>query len=163
MRFKFVLNKNNKNTNPDSRKQTQKLKKKKKKMKTHLDPNSKTSNALQWSSSLWIFTAMKLAGLKFVENSHNESVWAATWVPATETWPTLLMIGSLDEIVKLWCSDELVLERTNTEHSLGMTSVAAHSSGLISASTSLDSFVHVFDVDTNATIATLESPPSEVW
>ena len=73
------------------------------------------------------------------------------------------MIGSLDEIVKLWCSDELVLERTNTEHSLGMTSVAAHSSRLISASTSLDSFVHVFDVDTNATIATLESPPSEVW
>ena len=73
------------------------------------------------------------------------------------------MIGSLDEIVKLWCSDELVLERTNTEHSLGMTSLAAHSSGLISVSTSLDSFVHVFDVDTNATIATLESPPSEVW
>ena len=145
-----------KKTNPE-------IKKKKKKMKTHLDPDSKTSNALQWSSSLWIFTAMKLAGLKFVENSHNESVWVATWVPATETWPTLLMIGSLDEIVKLWCSDELVLERTNTEHSLGMTSVAAHSSGLISASTSLDSFVHVFDVDTNTTIATLESPPSEVW
>ena len=132
-------------------------------MKIHLDPNSKTSNALQWSSSLWIFTAMKLVGLKFVETSHNESVWAATWVPATETRPTLLMIGSLDEIVKLWCSDELVLERTNTEHSLGMTSVAAHSSGLIIASASLDSLVHVFDVDTNATIATLESPPFEVW
>ena len=106
---------------------------------------------------------MKLVGLKFVETSHNESVWAATWVPATETRPTLLMIGSLDEIVKLWCSDELVLERTNTEHSLGMTSVAAHSSGLIIASASLDSLVHVFDVDTNATIATLESPPFEVW
>ncbi|XP_030953022.1 WD repeat-containing protein VIP3 [Quercus lobata] len=106
---------------------------------------------------------MKLAGLKSVENSHDESVWAATWVPATETRPALLMTGSLDETVKLWGSDELVLERTNTGHSLGVASVAAHPSGLIGASASLDSFVRVFDVDTNATIATLESPPSEVW
>ncbi|KAL0009212.1 hypothetical protein SO802_010714, partial [Lithocarpus litseifolius] len=98
---------------------------------------------------------MKLAGLKSVENSHDESVWAATWVPATETRPALLMTGSLDETVKLWGSDELVLERTNTGHSLGVASVAAHPAGLIGASASLDSFVRVFDVDTNATVATL--------
>ncbi|GMY36355.1 WD repeat-containing protein VIP3 [Fagus crenata] len=106
---------------------------------------------------------MKLAGLKSIENAHDESVWAATWVPATETRPALLMTGALDETVKLWSSDELILERTNTGHSLGVASVAAHPSGHIGASASLDSFVRVFDVDTNATIATLEAPPSEVW
>ncbi|OVA04490.1 WD40 repeat [Macleaya cordata] len=106
---------------------------------------------------------MKLAGLKSVENAHEESVWAVTWVPATDSRPALLLTGSLDETVKLWRPDELGCEGTNTGHCLGVVSVAAHPSGVIAASASLDSFVRVFDVDTNATIATLESPPSEVW
>ena len=46
---------------------------------------------------------------------------------------------------------------------LGVVSVAAHPSGHFAASASLDSFVRVFDVDTNNTIASLEAPPSEVW
>ncbi|OAY27087.1 WD repeat-containing protein VIP3 [Manihot esculenta] len=106
---------------------------------------------------------MKLAGLKSIENAHDESVWAATWVPATTSRPALLLTGSLDETVKLWKPDELHLERTNTGHCLGVVAVAAHPSGIIAASASLDSFVRVFDVDTNASIATLEAPPSEVW
>ncbi|KAI6679688.1 hypothetical protein NL676_033569 [Syzygium grande] len=106
---------------------------------------------------------MKLAGLKSVDNAHDESVWAAAWVPATEARPALLLTGSLDETVKLWRPDELSLERTNAGHFLGVVSVAAHPSGVIAASASIDSFVRVFDVDTNATIATLEAPPSEVW
>lgn len=106
---------------------------------------------------------MKLAGIKSVENAHEDSVWAVTWVPATATRPPLLLTGSLDETVRVWRSDELVLERTNTGHCLGVASVAAHPLGSIAASSSLDSFVRVFDVDSNATVATLEAPPSEVW
>ena len=106
---------------------------------------------------------MKLAGIKSVENAHDDSVWAVTWVPATAARPPLLLTGSLDETVRLWRSDELVLERANTGHCLGVASVAAHPLGSIAASSSLDSFVRVFDVDSNATIATLEAPPSEVW
>ncbi|KAB2077115.1 hypothetical protein ES319_A06G081400v1 [Gossypium barbadense] len=107
--------------------------------------------------------SMKLAGLKSVENAHDESVWTATWVPATNSRPPLLLTGSLDENVKLWRPDELELVRTNTGHCLGVVSVAAHPSGVIAASASLDSLVRVFDVDTNVTIATLDAPPSEVW
>ncbi|KAK9131307.1 hypothetical protein Sjap_011794 [Stephania japonica] len=106
---------------------------------------------------------MKLAGLKSKENAHEESIWAAAWVPATESRPALLLTGSLDETVRLWRSDELDLQGTNTGHCLGVVSVAAHPSGVIAASASLDSFVRVFDVDTNATISSLEAPPSEVW
>jgi hypothetical protein len=40
---------------------------------------------------------MKLAGLKSVENAHDDSVWAATWVPVTETRSALLLTESLDE------------------------------------------------------------------
>ncbi|KAE8124089.1 hypothetical protein FH972_018999 [Carpinus fangiana] len=106
---------------------------------------------------------MKLAGLKSIENAHDDSVWAATWVPATKTRSALLLTRSLDETGGLWSSDELVLERTNTGHCMGVALAAAHLSGHIAASASLDSFVRVFDIDTNATIATLEAPPSEVW
>ncbi|KAG4929579.1 hypothetical protein AAZX31_17G050700 [Glycine max] len=106
---------------------------------------------------------MKLGGLKSVENAHDDSVWAVTWVPATANRPPLLLTGSLDETVRLWRSDDLVLDRTNTGHCLGVASVAAHPLGSVAASSSLDSFVRVFDVDSNATIATLEAPPSEVW
>ncbi|KAI3942742.1 hypothetical protein MKW92_045599 [Papaver armeniacum] len=106
---------------------------------------------------------MKLAGLKSIENAHDESIWAVTWVPATETRQSLLLTGSLDESVKLWKPDELHNEGKNTGHCLGVVAVAAHPSGVIAASASLDSFIRVFDVDTNSTIATLESPPSEVW
>lgn len=106
---------------------------------------------------------MKLAGLTSIENAHEDSVWAVTWVPATESRPALLLTGSLDESVKLWRPDDLVPVRSNTGHCLGVVSVAAHPSGVIAASASLDSFIRVFDVDTNATIATLEAPPSEVW
>jgi WD repeat-containing protein 61 len=44
---------------------------------------------------------MKLAGLKSVENAHDDFVWAATWVPTTETRSALLLAESLDEIVRL--------------------------------------------------------------
>ncbi|KAJ7979288.1 WD repeat-containing protein [Quillaja saponaria] len=83
--------------------------------------------------------------------------------PQRKPDPHFLLTGSLDETVRLWKSDELVLERTNTGHCLGVASVAAHPLGRTAASSSLDSFVRVFDVDSNATIATLEAPPSEVW
>lgn len=112
----------------------------------------------------WAFPfPMKLGGIKSVDNAHDDSVWAVTWAPATATRPPLLLTGSLDETVRLWKSDDLILERTNTGHCLGVASVAAHPLGSIAASSSLDSFVRVFDVDSNATIATLEAPPSEVW
>ncbi|CAL5437959.1 unnamed protein product [Camellia sinensis] len=106
---------------------------------------------------------MKLARFKSVENAHDDSVWAATWVPVTDDRPALLMTGSLDETVRLWRPDDLTSVATSTGHSLGVVSVAAHPSGVIAASASVDSFVRVFDVDHNNTIATLEAPPSEVW
>uniref|UniRef100_A0A1D1YZ94 WD repeat-containing protein 61 n=2 Tax=Anthurium amnicola TaxID=1678845 RepID=A0A1D1YZ94_9ARAE len=108
---------------------------------------------------------MKLAGLKSVENAHDDSIWACAWVPATDHRPALLLTGSLDETVRLWRPDALdpAWPSPSTGHCLGVVSVAAHPSGTVAASASLDSFVRVFDVDANATIATLEAPPSEVW
>ncbi|XP_022842863.1 WD repeat-containing protein VIP3-like isoform X3 [Olea europaea var. sylvestris] len=106
---------------------------------------------------------MKLAPLNTVGNAHDDSVWTAAWVPATEVSPPLLLTGSLDETVRLWDPESPQKLQTNTGHCLGVVSVAAHPSGRIAASASIDSFIRVFDVATNNTIATLEAPPSEVW
>ncbi|KAG0561296.1 hypothetical protein KC19_9G052800 [Ceratodon purpureus] len=106
---------------------------------------------------------MKVNSLKNVAGAHNDGIWAAAWAPATESRPGLLITGSVDETVKLWKGDELECERTNTGHSLGVVAVAAHPGGTIAASTSLDSFIRVFDIDSNATVTTLETPPSEAW
>nr|QCQ83088.1 putative protein VIP3 [Ambrosia artemisiifolia] len=106
---------------------------------------------------------MKLAWLRSLESAHQDCVWACTWVPATDRSGGLLLTGSLDETVKLWNPEDLSVVRTNTGHCLGVVSVAAHPSGRIAASASMDSFIRVFDVESNNTIATLEAPPSEVW
>ncbi|KAK2973712.1 hypothetical protein RJ640_021543 [Escallonia rubra] len=86
---------------------------------------------------------MKLVWLKSLENAHDDSVWAATWIPATDESPALLLTGSLDETARLWSPDELTLVRTNTGHCLGVVSVAAHPSGKIAATASIDSFIRV--------------------
>jgi WD repeat-containing protein 61 len=106
---------------------------------------------------------MKIRSIKNLTNAHHDSIWAATWAPATAERGALLITGSVDETVKLWKGDELELERTNTGHGLGVVAVAAHPSGTLAASTSLDSFIRVFDVDSNATVTTLETSPSEAW
>ncbi|KAG4944011.1 hypothetical protein JHK85_048657 [Glycine max] len=60
-------------------------------------------------------------------------------------------------------SDNLILEPTNTSHYLDILSLAAHPLVYITTASSLDSFIRVFIVDSNATIATLEASPSKVW
>lgn len=106
---------------------------------------------------------MKLTSPEIIPDAHDDSIWTSTWVPATEDSPPLLITGSLDETVRLWDPKKSTPVLTNTGHCLGVVSVAAHPSGRIAASVSIDSYIRVFDVATNNTIATLEAPPSEVW
>lgn len=108
---------------------------------------------------------MKLSGIKSAESCHDDSIWAAAWVPPSTSRPTsLLLTGSLDESVRLWHSDDLSSAAPPSRgHSLGVVSLSAHPSGSIAAATSLDSLVRVFDVDTAASIALLEAAPSEAW
>jgi len=47
-------------------------------------------------------------------------------------------------------------------HALGVVSLAAHPTGARAAEVSVDSFAHVFDVDSGG-LATLEAAPSKVW
>nr|XP_016454319.1 PREDICTED: WD repeat-containing protein VIP3-like [Nicotiana tabacum] len=105
----------------------------------------------------------KKAPLDSIQNAHDDSIWTATWIPSTEESLALLLTGGLDETVRLCDPKNFTCIQTFTGHCLGIVSVAAHPTRRIAASTSIDSFIRVFEVDTNNTIATLEAPPSEVW
>ena len=108
---------------------------------------------------------MKLAGLKSVDGAHEESIWAAAWAPAADHRPTaVLLTGALDETVRAWLPDDLAaLGCPARGHALRVISLAAHPAGALAATVSLDSFIRIFDVDTGASVATLEAPSSEVW
>jgi WD repeat-containing protein 61 len=108
---------------------------------------------------------MKLAGLKSVDGAHDESIWAAVWAPAADHRPTaLLLTGALDETVRVWRPDDLAAVGAPARgHALGVVSLAAHPAGALAAAVSLDSYIRVFDVDSGASVAMLEAPPSEVW
>eukprot|EP00897_Mesotaenium_endlicherianum_P005574 jgi/Mesen1/5044/ME000025S04446 len=106
---------------------------------------------------------MRLAQLKQVQDAHEDGVWAAAWAPATDSRPALLLTGSVDETVKLWSGDDLQPAGINSGHALGVVAVAVDPAGTTAASSSMDSMVRVFDVDTNATKAALECAPAESW
>ncbi|XP_020081369.1 uncharacterized protein LOC109705017 [Ananas comosus] len=85
-------------------------------------------------------------------------------VPAIDSRPALLLTGSLDETVRLWHPDELAATAPPSRgHVLGVVAAAAHPSGSLAAAaaaaSSLDSSVRVFDVDSNASIASLDASP----
>ncbi|KAJ1703308.1 hypothetical protein LUZ63_003087 [Rhynchospora breviuscula] len=109
---------------------------------------------------------MKLSGIKSAESSHDDSIWAATWVPpSSASSECLLLTGSLDESVRLWRADDLSPAAPPSRgHSLGVVSLAAHPSGSLAAASSLDSLVRVFHLHTSASVALLHpDSPSEAW
>lgn len=65
----------------------------------------------------------------------------------------VLIIGLVDSMVKLLKGQ---LKRTNTKHGLGMVTIF-HPFDTFTASTSLDSFIQVFNVDSIVIVAMLET------
>ncbi|CAI5952715.1 unnamed protein product [Closterium sp. NIES-64] len=106
----------------------------------------------------------KISPIKQLADAHDDGIWAAAWAPPTDARPqAVLLTGSVDESVRVWAGDDLTAARTNSGHTLGVVALAACPTTSRAASSSLDCFVRVFDVDSNATIATLEAPPAETW
>ncbi|CAI5526229.1 unnamed protein product [Closterium sp. Naga37s-1] len=106
----------------------------------------------------------KISPIKQLADAHDDGIWAAAWAPPTDARPqAVLLTGSVDESVRVWAGDDLTAARTNSGHTLGVVAIAACPTTSRAASSSLDCFVRVFDVDSNATIATLEAPPAETW
>ncbi|CAL5220193.1 g2165 [Coccomyxa viridis] len=97
------------------------------------------------------------------EDAHDDALWCTTWVPNNSQCIT----GSVDECVKVWTvQDEAPAvenSHTYTSHTLGVVSVTVDPTGTFAASSALDSFIRVWNLQDSSTKAVIETPPSETW
>ena len=80
------------------------------------------------------------------EDAHDDALWCTTWVPNNSQCIT----GSVDECVKVWTvQDEAPMvenSHTYTSHTLGVVSVTVDPTGTFAASSALDSFIRVWNL-----------------
>ena len=86
------------------------------------------------------------------EDAHDDALWCTTWVPNQSQCIT----GSVDECVKVWAvQDEVPYvenSHTYTSHTLGVVSVTVDPTGTFAASSALDSFIRVWNLQVNLAI-----------
>lgn len=117
-------------------------------------------------------------------NAHENSIWTCAWgclkkkgsEPENEDSRDLMrsnsedtmeyiVTGSVDDTVKIWerQDDVLHIRRVLTGHSLGVVSVAVSSDGSKCASSSLDSSLKLWDVETGDKLSSIEVGPVDIW
>ncbi|XP_015174522.1 PREDICTED: WD repeat-containing protein 61 [Polistes dominula] len=119
------------------------------------------------------------------ENAHEDSIWTCAWACPKKKKDTSLdlddsrdsmqsnddelfeyiVTGSVDDTVKVWehRNESLFLKHKLTGHSLGVVSVAVSSDGLKCASSSLDSSLKVWDLESGEKISNIEVGPVDIW
>lgn len=120
-------------------------------------------------------------------NAHEDSIWSCDWGEIRTTKPIVrddedredesdddevqessdcIVTGSIDETVKIWNYDKttnLNLDKTLTEHSLGVISVALNSDASIVASSALDASLMLWNTTTGERIKQFSIGPVELW
>ena len=123
--------------------------------------------------------------LSNTENAHEDSIWTCAWGclkkkkeahadnedsrdsirSNEEETVEYLVTGSVDDTVKVWelKDKSFQLKHKLTGHSLGVVSVAVSSDGSKCASSSLDSSLRLWDVDSGEKISSIEVGPVDIW
>lgn len=101
------------------------------------------------------------------ELAHEEAIWAADWFqpePGAEG-VNRIVTGGLDDTVKVWSYEKgnLNLEKNLLGHNLGVLSVSIDPKGKFLASSSLDSNISIWDLETYEQKRKIESGPFECW
>mmetsp|Transcript_22400 Transcript_22400/g.61887 ORF Transcript_22400/g.61887 Transcript_22400/m.61887 type:complete len:317 (+) Transcript_22400:46-996(+) len=92
---------------------------------------------------------------------HAEGIWSARWSAKNR-----LLTGGQDESVKHFeekADGTLGLLHSYEGHTLGVVSVDVHSSGQVAASSSLDSVIRVWNLESHATLDQIETAAMETW
>ncbi|XP_046415394.1 WD repeat-containing protein 61-like [Neodiprion virginianus] len=119
------------------------------------------------------------------ENAHEDSVWTCAWGSMrkkSDAGPDnensrdsmrsnedetreYIVTGSVDDSVKVWqvSNGGLKLKHKLTGHSLGVVSVAVNSDGTKCASSSLDSSLRLWDLDTGEKVSSIDVGPVDIW
>jgi len=103
------------------------------------------------------------------EQAHEDSIWSCAWGAKynTDGGTEHIITGSVDDTVKIWKwmdpGDKLELRHTLEGHQLGVVSVDVTQKGNVVASSSLNSQIRLWDVDTSKQIRVIDAGPVDAW
>jgi len=110
------------------------------------------------------------------ESAHEDSIWSCAWGrkkgsesegfgDGTREDVDYIITGSVDDMVKVWRwkDDKLELKHTLEGHALGVVSVDINSTGTTLASSSLDSHIRIWDVESGQQLRPIDAGPVDAW
>lgn len=120
-----------------------------------------------------------------LEQAHDEGIWCVAWRRNVEQQLDHIVTGSSDDTAKAWkWSDSavdlaaasggdyeltggsqgpLALRYIFDGHSLGLVSVDINSTGSVVASSSLDSHIRLWDLESGSQLKTIDCTPVDSW
>ncbi|KAK3735552.1 hypothetical protein RRG08_054126 [Elysia crispata] len=101
------------------------------------------------------------------ESAHEDSIWSCAF-GRNERDPSgseTVVTGSIDDYVKVWKwqDERLELRHTLEGHQLGVVSVDINSDGSLAASSSLDSHVRIWDLDSGKMAKSIDAGPVDAY
>ncbi|CAM9630416.1 unnamed protein product [Choristocarpus tenellus] len=92
-----------------------------------------------------------------LESAHEEGIWSVAW-----TADDKILSGSVDERARVW-SSELASLHSLKGHRLGVVSIKAFNGGKAGVTSSIDSCIRFWDLESGSETATIEPGPVEAW
>eukprot|EP00116_Pleurobrachia_bachei_P000835 sb/3461097/ len=99
------------------------------------------------------------------ENGHEDSIWSVAWARSEKDNTENIITGGVDDLVKSWNwrDDFLEYKSELKGHQLGIVSVTINSAGTVAASSSLDSTIKLWDLDSSKQIKSIDAGPVDCW
>lgn len=98
-------------------------------------------------------------------DAHDEGIWCCAWSKFDKESSEVICTGSVDDTLKIWkwSKEGLELRHTCIGGKLGITSVELNKPGSFVVSSSLDSRIRVFDVESSKPINVIDASPADAW
>jgi WD repeat-containing protein 61 len=93
-------------------------------------------------------------------DAHEDGIWCVAWSPNGQ-----IVTGSCDELLHAFMAYGNAIERKHTlkGHILGIAAVAVSASGSLAASSALDSYIRLWDLDKGSERLAIDAGPLGAW